>query len=65
MGGLLETYLANNEDILVHMDALIKNSQSEHEAVVMSGDVRQRDNRLPEAKLQDKKDRIVERGEWP
>ena len=57
---LLETYLANNEDILVHMDALIKNSQSEHEAVVMSGDVRQRDNRLPEARLQDKKDRIVE-----
>ena len=56
---LMETYLVNNEDVLIHMDALIKDNQSEHEAIVMSGDVRQRDNRLPEAKLQDKKDRIV------
>ena len=57
---LLETYLVENENVLVHMDALIRGSNSEHEAVVISDNVRQRDNISSEAKLQNKKDRIVD-----
>ena len=57
---LLETYLVENENVLVHMDALIRGSNSEHEAVVISDDVRQRDSKSSEAKLQNKKDRIVD-----
>ena len=58
---LLETYLVNNDDILVHMDALLEaNNFTEHEAIVISDNVRQRDNISSEAKLQNKKDRIVD-----
>ena len=58
---MLETYLVNNDDILVHMDALLEaNNFTEHEAIVISNDVRQRDTVSSEAKLQNKKDRIVD-----